>query len=109
MGAFEEGKEGLQAEEKVRKQPISVPIGCQEGEIGNGGHHEGLEKGLGPAEVACLSDAELDEAGKPMLCHLAQGAIGQKRWAVLKSAGRPKKGFLGMELDAAAAAAADAG
>ena len=60
QGARASDEKGAKTDNEERNRQISAPASRQEGEVGDGGDHEGLEKGLGPAAVARLSQAQLD-------------------------------------------------
>src|SRR3954471_12227875 len=73
--------------------------GGEVGQVGDGGGHQELEGGLGPADVASLADAELDQAGDAVLDGLAAAPrVGEGR-ASLERPGRLQQPFLRMQGD----------
>jgi hypothetical protein len=74
---------------------------ADQGEIGDGRGHERLEPGFEPAKVASLTDAELDEAGDPMLDHLPLPSEEVEPRAPLPRLRPLQKGLVGVEGDGA--------
>ena len=89
---------GQQPQEPVCKVPSSrrrrAETGCQQGQVGHRRRQAHLEQCLGPADVARLANAQLDQPREAMLHHLPPAAKLSKCETLLEGAGLLEQGFL---------------